>query len=72
MVKSQAKTVVLLLRVRSPNNHVTPSRGSRMSAAFRSFLWCIYAVHSMFKKKRGRNAKLRQATHRVTVLTLLA
>ena len=34
MVKSQAKTVVLLLSVRRPNNQVTPRRGSRMTVAF--------------------------------------
>ena len=38
MVKSQAKTVLLLLSVRRPNSHVSPSRGSRIIVAFKSDL----------------------------------
>ena len=41
MVKSQAKTVALELRVRRPNNHVTPSRGSRIRVARRIVLWSV-------------------------------
>ena len=49
MVKSQAKTVVLLLSVRRPNSQVTPSRGSRMTVAFSIVLGyilyqCLYTV----------------------------
>ena len=38
MVKSQAKTVALLLSVRSPNSQVTPSRGNRITVAFNRVL----------------------------------
>ena len=38
MVKSQAKTVVWLLRVKRPNSHVSPSKGSRIAVDFRSVL----------------------------------
>ena len=44
MVKSQAKTVVLLLSVRRPNNQVTPSSGSRMNVAFNIVLQGAYIV----------------------------
>ena len=33
-VKSQAKIVVFLLRVSTPNAHVMPSNGSRITTAF--------------------------------------
>ena len=34
IVKSQAKIVVLALRVRIPNTHVSPNSGRRITVAF--------------------------------------